>query len=69
MNRPAPAPSAIDGVPTEGQGRSGRCPARDFGVTTSAQTHPLATLSLFALVVTAVALVAGRGRGRSSPRA
>ena len=68
-DRPAPTPNAIDGVPTEGQVRSGRYPARDFSVTTSAQTHPLATLSLFALAVAAVALFAGRDRGRSSPRA
>jgi short-subunit dehydrogenase len=68
-DRPAPTPNALDGVPTEGQVRSGRYPARDFSVTTAAQMNPAATASLLVLGVAAVALIAGRKRVRPSPRA
>jgi len=68
-DRPAPTPNALDGVPTEGQVRSGRYPARDFSVTTAAQMNPAATASLLVLGVAAVALIAGRKRPRPSPRA
>jgi short-subunit dehydrogenase len=68
-DRPAPSSNAIDGVPTEGQVRSGRYPARDFSVTTAAQTNPGTTASLLVLGLAAVALIAGRKRIRPAPRA